>query len=328
MAVESEIEVVVTPLLERELGVSPSMQDVEGWRRRVGVVASSSTVLGALLSRFDGVSVEHKGVRATVRGFGTTVVAGETGVFVLMEVSSGDAHAVVLALDRGHDRVLGVPVAEDATARLEGVLRDTIEQCVGDGPLLQVQFFGVVSEFLQGLPRQLAAAAPPESLGRWVLEHGIPEILGEVCGCDLARGQRLTVHVRGGEASLQAGKDGVWFAPVVEIRRTGARGKRLGETEQQISIGSLGTDTMYEAVPDAARCEAAIAVLRRWKATLGRRIGRLPSSEVRSLMAMDLPWPASPLGLAVEALRHGGSGQEVRSPSRTRGRARAAGRGR
>lgn len=308
MAVECDLEILVTPLLERELTASPTMQEVEQWRRRADLPADPSTVLGALLSRFDGLSVEHDGVRATIRWFGSTVVAGEKSLFVLMELWAEGAHAAVLGLDRGHDRVFGVPVSQDATARIEHVLRDTIEQLRAHGPLREAHFLGFVADFLQGLPRRLVASAPAESLGSWVLEHGIPELLGEACELPLARGQRLTVHVRKDESTFQPAKDGVWFAPVVEARRTGAKGKLLGETEQQVSMGFLGSDTMYEPLPDAAHRGAALEVLRRWKMELARRVARLPSAEVRSLMPMDLPWPTSPLALAVQALRHGPPG--------------------
>lgn len=308
MTVEHDLEILVTPLLERELTASPTMHEIEQWRRRAEITADPSTVLGALLSRFDGLSVEHNQVRATIRWFGSSVVAGEKSLLVLMELSTADARAAVLELDRGHDRVFGVPVAKDATARIDDVLRQTIEQHSVDGRLPEAHFFGTVAEFLRNLPGRLVAPTPAESLGSWVIEHGISELLGEACEVPLARGQRLSVHVRNHGASLQAAKDGIWFAPLVEIRRTGAKGKLLDETEQQMSVGFLGTDAMFEPVPDADHCRVALEVLRRWKTELARRIARLPSAQVRSLMPMDLPWPTSPLALAVQALRHGPPG--------------------
>lgn len=308
MAVEDNPKVLVTPLLDRELTASPTLQEVEQWRRRTDLTADPSTVLGALLSRFDGLSVEHNGVRATLRWFGSTVYAGEKSLFVLMELSTSGARAAVLELARGYDRVLGVPVSPDATARIESAMHQAIEQYSVGGSLLEAHFLGVAAELLQDLPGRLAASAPAESIGSWVLEHGIPELLGEVCALPLARGQRLSVHMRKDESTLQPAKDGDWFAPVVEIRRTGAKGKLLSETEQQVSVGFLGTDTRFEPLPDAPRCQAALDVLRRWKTELARRIERLPSAEARSLMPMDVPWPTSPLALAVQALRYGPPG--------------------
>ncbi len=303
MTIDPEIKLLVTPLLDREIGPSPSMRAVEDWRRRADLPADPSTVAGALSSKFEGLSVEHRGVKATLRWLGSTVYAGEKGVFVLLELSTDNARAAVLELERGYDRVLGVPVSSDATERIQSALRDTIELCCADRPPHEVEFMGIVAEFLRPLPQRLAATAPAESLGSWLLEQGISELLGQVCDLPLTRGQRFSVHVRKDESAFQPAKDGVWFMPIVEARCTGARGKRLAGTEQQISIGLIGTDTMYEPLPDAARCKAALTVLRRWKTTLARRLARLPGADVRSLLPMDLPWPTSPIELAVQTLR-------------------------
>lgn len=301
---EPDLKIIVTPLLERELTASPTSQALAQWRRNTHVTADPSTVLGALLSRLDGLSVEHEGVRATIRWFGCTVYAGEKGLLVLMELSTAEARAAVLALERGYERLFGAPVSPDAAARIEDLLRHTIEQCSIDGSLPETHFFGAVSEFLADLPDRLVAEAPAESLGSWVVEHLIPEILGEAGELALARGQRLSVHIRPGDSPFQRAKGGTSFVPMVDIRRTGAKGKLLGAVEQQIPLGYLGTDTMFEPLPDAVHRRAALEVLRRWRARLARRIARMPSANAKSLMPMDLPWPTSPLDLAVQALRH------------------------
>lgn len=303
MALELDFKMIVTPLLERELTASPTSQALEQWRRNIHVTAAPSTVLGALLSKFDGLSVEHEGVRATIRWFGSTVYAGEKGLVVLMELSTAEARAAVLALERGYERLFGVPVSPDAAPRIEDLLRRTIEQSSIDGSLPATHFFGAVSEFLGELPGRLVAEAPAESLGSWVLEHAIPEIFGEAGELSLPRGQRLSVHIREGDSPFQRAKGGTFFAPMVDIRRTGAKGKLLGALEQQIPLGYLGTDTMFEPLPDAAHRRAALEALRRWRAQLARRIARMPTAEAKSLMPMDLPWPTSPLDLAVQTLR-------------------------
>lgn len=305
LAAGRDPKILVTPLLERELPASPSMEQVERWRERACLTGARPSALGGFLASFEGLSIEHAGVRATVRWLGSTVLAGEKGVFALIELSTDEARAAVLVLERGHDRALGVPVATDAKARIEGLLRENIEVYTADEPLREDCFFGLAAEVLQELPRRLAAPAPAESLGRWVLDHGLDEVLGEVCDCPLADGHRLTVRARRVESTLQPAKDGVWFAPVVEVHRTGAKGKRLGEAEQQVHLGFLGIDAMYEPVPDAARRGAAIEALRGWKTELAASIARLSSRKTRSLMPMDLPWPTPPVELAVEALRHG-----------------------
>lgn len=305
MTTDDGARTIVTPLLERELTPSPTAQELEQWRRGALVTADPSTVLGALLSSFEGLSVEHDGVRATIRWFGSKVYAGEKSLFVLVDLSTTEARAAVLALERGHERLFGVPVSPDATARMEHALRDAIDQCGVDGSLPESHFFGAVSQFLQELPGRIMASPPAESLGRWVLDHGIVELLGEVCERPLARGQRLSVHIRRDESTLQPAKGSIAFAPMIAVRRTGAGGRALGETEQQISLGFLGTDTMFEPPPDTAHQTAALEALRRWKARLARRIARWPGAGARSLMPMDLPWPTSPLDLAVQAARHG-----------------------
>lgn len=308
MAIERDIQIIVTPLLERELTASPTMQELEQWRRREEVVADPATVLGALLSKFDGLSVEHGGVCATLRWFGSTVYAGEKALFALMELSTAEARAAVLTLERGYERLFGVPVSPDAAARIEDLLRHTIEQCSVEGRLPETYFFGAASEFLKDLPERLVGEAPAESLGSWILHHVIPELLGDAGELPLPRGQRLSVHIRQDDSTVQPAKGGVWFGPMVEIRRTSAKGKLLGATEQQVSLGHLGTDTMFDPLPDAARRRAALEVVQRWKAELARRIRRMPTAEARSLMPMDVPWPTSPLDLAVQTLRHGPCG--------------------
>jgi hypothetical protein len=305
MTIERDVEMIVTPLLERELTASPTSQDLDRWRLQNHVTAAPSTVLGALLSTFDGLSAEHRGVRATIRWFGSTIYAGEKGLCVLMELSTAEARAAVLALERGYERLFGLPVSPDAAARIEELLRQTIEQSSIDGSLPETHFFGAVSEFLQDLPGRLVAEAPAQSLGSFVIEHMIPEILGEAGALPLSRGQRLSVHIRKDDSTFQRAKDGTWFAPIVELRRTNAKGKLLGATAQQIQVGYLGTDTMFEPPPDASHRRAALEALRRWKAALARRIARMPTAGAKSLMPMDVPWPKSPLDLAVQALRHG-----------------------
>ncbi len=303
----------ITPLLEAELTASPTAETLERWRQRVAVTADPSTVLGALLTRFEGLSLEHGGVRATLRWFGSTVYAGEQGLFVLVELATCDARVAVLALDRGYDRVLRAPVSSDVGARLEDALREAIEACSENGSLAEAHFFGAVSEFLMGLPGRLVASAPTESLGSWVLDQGAAALLGPMCERPLSRGQKLTVQLRADEGSVQPAKDGVWFAPVVEIRRVNAKAKILEKTEQHVPLGLLGTDTMYEPLPDSSRRSAALEVLQRWKAELSGRIARQSPSDAKSLMPAELPWPTSPLALIVQTLRHGAAGPRPRA---------------
>lgn len=305
------LQFVVDPHLEADLTASPTPERVEAWRRRIGgagVTADPSTVLGALLTRFDGLSVEHDGAQATLRWCGTTVVGGEKCLVTRMELSTARAHTAVLALARHGERLFGVPVSTDARSRIEELLRETIAQHGDEGSLPEERFVGVVNEALQELPRRIAATPPAESLGSWVREHGIRELVAEPYEVPLARSQRLVVLLRKEDSTLQPARDGVWFAPVVSLRRISARGKVLSETEQQIFVGFLGADTMFEPLPDAARQAAALEVLRRWKAALVKRIARHPKAGAKSSMPMDLPWPTSPTDLVVQTLRHGPAG--------------------
>jgi hypothetical protein len=281
---------LVDPHLERELGASPTAQQVEEWRRRIAVTADPSTVLGALLSRFDGLSVEHNGVRATIRWFGAITYACEKCLVVFMELSTGEARAGVLALARHCERLLGLPVSPDAAARLEELLRDTIEESCVEGALPETHFSGTVYEFFRSLPARLLASAPAESLGNWVLERVIPELVGEACEVPLPRSRRLVVLVRADDTPLQPAEQGIWFAPIVSIRRISAKGKLLSETEQQVYVGFLGTDTRFEPLPDAAHRSAALEVLRRWKGELARRIARQPNAASKDLVPMNLAW--------------------------------------
>lgn len=305
----SPVSFVVTPHFERELPPSSTPEDIDAWRRRHLVAADPATVLGALLSRFEGLSVEHAGVRATVRWFATLEYAGEKALVVLLALATAEARAEVLAMERGWDRVFGVPVCPDPEARMETLLRDTLDQRLVDGALPEAYFFGAACEFLQGVAPRLVGEAPRESFGQWLVEEGIRELagdLGEVAlSAGQARGQRLSVHLRVRDATLQPAKGGVWVTPIVELRRVGARGNVLDATEQAVSLGFVGTDAMFEPLPDAAARKAGLAALRRWRAGLAKRIAKIPASEAKGLMPMDLPWGTSPVELAVRAVKRG-----------------------
>lgn len=303
------VSLVVTPHLEGELPPSSTPEEVDAWRRRHHVAADRATVLGALLTRFEGLSVEHAGVRATVRWFATMEYAGERGLVVLLELATAEARAAVVALERGWERVFGVPVCPDPEARMEALLRDTLDQCLVDGALPAAHFFGAACEFLQAVAPRLVGEAPPESLGRWLADEGIRELVGDLGEVALsagqARGQRLSVHLRVDDATLQPAKGGVWVTPTVELRRVGARGNVLDATEQAVSLGFVGTDAMFEALPGSEARRAGLAALRRWRAGLAKRIAKIPASEAKSAMPMDLPWGTSPVELAVRAVKRG-----------------------
>ena len=102
----------------------------------------------------------------------------------------------------------------------------------------------------------------------WVVEQVLRELVGPVGEVKLNRGQRLLVAIQADENPLQPAKDGAWFAPVVALRRVGAKGKSLQESEQQVFLSFIGIDTGYEALPDAARCQAGLDVL----GDLGREV--------------------------------------------------------
>lgn len=301
----SHAKLVVSPLLAKELGDSPTVGELAAFRP--ACVPSAKTVLGAL-SELDRLSVEHAGVRATVLWIASNLVHGERAVIGAVELRTTSAAATVVEVERGFDRALGVPAAPDARERAAQHLRATIELCLLDDSLPAECFSSTVADFLRELPARLAAAAPEASLGRWVLDHGLSALEGETGVLALARGQRLSVHLcREGDAHARV-KDGIAVTLSVELRRVGKGGKVLSAVAQPISMGLVGADTMFEAPPDQARREAAIEALRRWKAEVARRVAEMPTRGAASLMPMDLPWPTAPIALAVQALRHGAPG--------------------
>lgn len=307
--VAEDPEVVVSPLLERELGARPSLADLDRWdaaapRRPYG----PTSVAAALTSRFDGLEVDHRGARAVVRRLGVRTYAGEAGLWALVDLDAGGASRRVIALDRGFERALGVPARDDAREAFEGALREVVDEYAGDDGLAPDAFFGVVSELLARLPAALAAPAPAASLGAWVVERVTAALTGELAAVDGGRGARVEVHASASPASFAPCRDGLTFTPEIRVRRVGARGRVASESAMEIPLGLLGVDTLHEPPPPAARAADALDAVARWKAELRRRLAATDPAALRSATPMDLPLPTSPVALAVQAARHGAPG--------------------
>ena len=145
----SHAKLVVSPLLAKELGDSPTVGELAAFRP--ASVPSAKTVLGAL-SELDRLSVEHAGVRATVLWIASKVVHGERAVIGAVELRTTSAAATVVEVERGFDRALGVPAAPDARERAAQHLRATIELCLLDDSLPAECCSSTVADFLRELP--------------------------------------------------------------------------------------------------------------------------------------------------------------------------------